>query len=285
MLVFGFSLLSSAQLFTNGYTTISSPNIGIGTNAPQKALHLYKSFVAPSGSPVGYMRLSNERLISFSPYVTTVDDWDIDIMGTASELKYRFTSPTLGLTNYDVFGIHSNKVKVYAPEFEVSSYFKITNTGYCGIGTLTPTYPLHVVGQTTTDQLLVNNNANIQGSLRIGTQQATGAWSGYRLSVDGDIIAKRFVVQITNWADDVFDKNYKMPTLYELKNYVELHKHLPNIPSETEVKTNGISVGDMDANLLRKVEELTLYLIEVQTQIDKLKTENEQLQLLINSNK
>jgi hypothetical protein len=76
-----------------------------------------------------------------------------------------------------------------------------------------------------------------------------------------------------------------MPTLYELKNYVELHKHLPNIPSETEVKTNGISVGDMDANLLRKVEELTLYLIEVQTQIDKLKTENEQLQLLINSNK
>lgn len=83
-----------------------------------------------------------------------------------------------------------------------------------------------------------------------------------KLDVNGTIRATEVKVE-TGWADFVFDKDYKLPTLQEVENHINEHKHLPDIPSEAEVKENGVSLGEMQAKLLQKIEELTLYTIEL----------------------
>lgn len=78
-------------------------------------------------------------------------------------------------------------------------------------------------------------------------------------------------------ADYVFDTDYKLATLSELESFVKENKHLPNIPSAEQFKKDGYKVGEMDEMLLRKVEELTLYVIEQQKTINNLKSELEGL--------
>jgi hypothetical protein len=120
----------------------------------------------------------------------------------------------------------------------------------------------------------VASNARISGTLRVGPTAANSTYAGYRLSVDGDVIAKRVVVQTTSWADKVFGKNYQLPTLNEVENYVNENHHLPLIPTECEVFEKGVDVGQMNTLLLQKVEELTLYVIQQQKEIDLLKAKN-----------
>ena len=78
----------------------------------------------------------------------------------------------------------------------------------------------------------------------------------------------KWVVETTTWADFVFENDYTLMPLQELNNYIIDNKHLPEIPTTKEVKENGISVGEMNAKLLQKIEELTLYTIDQQKQID-----------------
>lgn len=73
-----------------------------------------------------------------------------------------------------------------------------------------------------------------------------------------------------SWYDHVFEKDYKLMSLYELERFIQTNKHLPEIPSEKEVKENGINLGEIQGKLLMKVEELTLYIIEQQKLIDDL---------------
>ncbi len=70
------------------------------------------------------------------------------------------------------------------------------------------------------------------------------------------------VVLPQHWADDVFDKNYPLLSIKELEENIHKNNHLPGIPSAKQVQDQGVSVGEMQSKLLRKVEELTLYIIE-----------------------
>jgi len=68
----------------------------------------------------------------------------------------------------------------------------------------------------------------------------------------------------TDWSDYVFEKNYKLRSLEEVKSYVEVNKHLPGVPSANELmEQGGIDIGKMDAKLLEKIEELTLYSVQL----------------------
>ena len=100
----------------------------------------------------------------------------------------------------------------------------------------------------------------------------TSAYNDYKLAVNGNIAAKKVMVEISDWNDKVFEKSYSLPTLEQVETYVNANKHLPEVPSECEVLQNGISVGDMNATLLKKIEELTLYVIQQQKEIEALKT-------------
>jgi hypothetical protein len=76
---------------------------------------------------------------------------------------------------------------------------------------------------------------------------------------------------VANWPDYVFADDYKLTPLNELKSFIDTHQHLPDIPKAEDVQKNGFEVGEMNKMLLRKVEELTLYMIDQQEQIDALK--------------
>ncbi len=88
--------------------------------------------------------------------------------------------------------------------------------------------------------------------------------SAYKLAVDGKIIAEEFKVQDSgSWPDHVFQADYDLMPLPEVERYISEHQHLPDVPSAEEVATDGLSLGETQALLLQKIEELTLYVIDL----------------------
>ena len=95
----------------------------------------------------------------------------------------------------------------------------------------------------------------------------------YKLSVNGKIRAKEIIVE-TNWSDFVFEKDYNLMSLSDVENYINEYGHLPGVPSAIEVEKNGVALGNSQAVLLQKIEELTLYTIEMNKQIELLRAQN-----------
>ncbi len=107
-----------------------------------------------------------------------------------------------------------------------------------------------------------------KGNVSIGTNDS----KGYKFAVKGDMIAEKVVVKLhADWPDFVFAKKYGLMPLDEVETFIEKNHHLPNIPSAKEVEEKGIDLGEMNAALLQKVEELTLYVIELKKEIEDLK--------------
>lgn len=133
---------------------------------------------------------------------------------------------------------------------QTSSDF-FSSTGRVGIGTHAPAAKLHVTS-----------------TVMIGT--GTPA-AGYLLSVNGKVVSEELKIQLdTNWPDYVFDGNYQLPSIDDMKKYIAENKHLRNIPSAEEVKNDGILVGDMQKKMMEKIEELSLYIIQLHERIKQL---------------
>jgi hypothetical protein len=112
-----------------------------------------------------------------------------------------------------------------------------------------------------------------------------GTPTGYQLYVKTGILTEKIKVassgDATNWSDFVFDKSYKLRSLKEIETFIQKNHHLPEIPSAEEVKKNGVDLLEMDAKLLQKIEELTLYMIEMKKEITSLKEDNKVLRAKI----
>ncbi|MBY0427193.1 MAG: hypothetical protein K2Q22_16280 [Cytophagales bacterium] len=134
------------------------------------------------------------------------------------------------------------------------------NLGNIGIGTSTPD-----------SKFEVNGTSFFKLPMQVGTRRVLGNHSDYLVSVDGKIICQKIISTPEGWADYVFGSNYNLMSLGELKSYVLLNKHLPGVPSETEAKNNGVDLTEMNVTLLKKVEELTLYVIDLQEQLNQIK--------------
>ena len=93
-----------------------------------------------------------------------------------------------------------------------------------------------------------------------------------KFQVDGNIKARKIIVTQQNWPDYVFKKDYDLPKLEEVAQHIEEKKRLPEVPSAAVAEAEGVSLGDMQKVLLKKIEELTLYTIQQQNEI-KLLTE------------
>jgi hypothetical protein len=103
----------------------------------------------------------------------------------------------------------------------------------------------------------------------------------YNLWVDKGVVSPDFVMNdVCDWADDVFTPGYKLPELKEVERHIAENGHLSGIPSTAEVKEKGYSTGALDRNLLRKVEELTMYTIAMEKKADKLQQQLNELQAL-----
>lgn len=116
--------------------------------------------------------------------------------------------------------------------------------------------------------IFVAGNGNVR--IGTGTMNPTKA-----LEVNGTIRSKEVIVEIVNWSDFVFDKDYNLMSLKDTESFIKQNGHLPNVPSAAEVEKEGIQLGEMNAILLQKIEELTLYVIELEKKIEKLEAQNE----------
>lgn len=99
----------------------------------------------------------------------------------------------------------------------------------------------------------------------------------YELAVHGQIIADEVVVHAEAWPDFVFKPTYKLKSLYELNEFICKNEHLPDVPSASSIEASGLGVGELVSKQMEKIEELTLYLIQLQQQIDDLKKENAEI--------
>ncbi len=116
--------------------------------------------------------------------------------------------------------------------------------------------------------MIVYANGNVQ----IGSKRPTGNHTDAKLSVEGKIVAQSlFITKPVTCADYVFDKDYKLLSPLELEKFYALHYHLLEVKSEEEVKERGYNVNEMNALLLQKVEELSLYIVDLQKQINVIK--------------
>ncbi|MDF1697543.1 MAG: hypothetical protein P1U56_16990 [Saprospiraceae bacterium] len=109
------------------------------------------------------------------------------------------------------------------------------------------------------------------GNISMGTETPA---TGHKLSVDGKIACEEVRVELSDsWPDYVFSQSYNLPTLGEVRSHITEKGHLPGIPSAREVEENGLVVGEMQRNMMEKIEELTLYILQQDERIKKLETQ------------
>jgi len=120
------------------------------------------------------------------------------------------------------------------------------------------------------------------GSVGVGLTAGVSIPTGYMFAVDGKIISEELRIQNSdNWPDYVFSDEYDLMPLEELKKSIERNNHLPNIPSAVVVRQDGILIGDMQKRMMEKIEELTLYILEMHEVNKKQQVEIEQLKSAI----
>lgn len=282
ILLNGSSIQEPIWSLTGNNAFYTSGNVGIGTNSPNYALDvagtLNATNILVNGAP-----LEN----SSSPWTVAGNDTYYSTgnvgIGTNSPGYALDVAGTLNATNILV-----NGSALESPLWSLNSGDAYFDSGNVGIGTDTPGYTLDVAGTLNATNILVNGSAlpsspwSISGNdlsyslgnVGIGTTNT----QGYMLAVAGNVIAEGVKVELEgNWPDFVFTKDHKLLSLSEVESYIKEHGHLPNIPSEEEVKKEGINLGKMDAHLLQKIEELTLHTIQQQKEIDSLKNINMKL--------
>lgn len=131
-----------------------------------------------------------------------------------------------------------------------------------------------------------SDNGNVRSLMFInGDKRSVGIntedTGNHELAVEGSIGAREIKVEASGWSDFVFEKDYELRTLEDVEDHINEKGHLPEIPSEAEVTKNGINLGEMDAKLLQKIEELTLYLIEQNKELKSQQDQNQAQQELI----
>jgi len=121
------------------------------------------------------------------------------------------------------------------------------------------------------------------GRIAIGTTNM--ADTSFKLFVESGIRTRKVKVDVSSWADYVFDNGYRLWTLEETEKFIQQHKHLPDVPSAAEVTSKGLDVGESQTLLLRKIEELTLHLIEMNKKLNELASENKDLKQVLQQTK
>ncbi|MEL6987751.1 MAG: hypothetical protein AAGK97_07945, partial [Bacteroidota bacterium] len=159
----------------------------------------------------------------------------------------------------------------------------LSNDGYLQLGSKTS---INVVMDN--NEIMARNNGataplylqNDGGAVSIGGGSATG----YILTVDGKIMGEELKIQNSSaWPDYVFEEDYDLKTIDEYEAIIKAQNHLPGIPSAKEIDENGIVVGDMQRRQMEKIEELALYIIELNKRMKKVEEENNSLKKEIES--
>lgn len=234
----------------NLYLNPDYQKVGLGTTDPMQLLHICGGNILIS-RPLGEAPGSLNGSLYFGAEVTPEypnGEWGIEYY--TEDLNY-------------IEGLNFWKVNTNSG---TSGDFRLFlhNDGNVGIGTSNPRSLLEVKGEISSEDVYV------AGRIGIGTTTPQS-----ELAVNGIITAKEVKVTVEGFPDYVFNPEYKLRSLNELEEYIKFNKHLPDIPTEKDVRKTGLDLGQMNANLLKKVEELTLYIIELDKEVKELKSELE----------
>ncbi len=276
----------------NGTTLVNSSlfdsgtNVGIGTASPSAKLHVSTTALEAARfnatvSGTGGLYVSFYENNTYRGYIGSY-------AGAASDVDFGTGA-----------GNTTGKVHLTV---QATPQLTLDATGNIGFGTTSPFSKLHIVQTGTTYPSLEIANTTKGPNVSWVHFDATGDWyirsaanagkviiqdqdpsgvvaigstyvpAGYKMSVAGKVICTELKVQLQNaWPDYVFNDTYKLKDLQELKSYINEYKHLPGINSAAEMQSNdGVEVGQLQQQLLEKIEELTLYVIHQQEQIDAL---------------
>jgi hypothetical protein len=222
-------------------------NVGIGTSSPTSLLHVV-------GQTMGDVT-NGPAFVSKSTLGVVIQQGNIgnDFVSSYSYLSIFAHNIHFDGTNWIRRNLYSNTWATVLNH----NYYDVQFAVGDGTGSFN-----QAVTPTTYLRLLPN------GNLLIGkTSQAN---SGYKLDVNGNVRANSVVINTTG-ADYVFDPGYRLMPLNHLGNYLRLNHHLPGIAPATEMQDQGMNVSETQTALLAKVEELTLYVLQQQKEIDQLK--------------
>lgn len=241
---------------TTRFVIKNTGEIGIGTNTP------YKKLTVVGDAAFGSSDFKNALEILSNDQVPSRRGISLD------------NDPS-GKFNFYVHSYQSNASFNFKNSLNNSTVVSINAFGRTDINAATNTDKYFVINDVSVSGSPVETFAiNGDGSAHFGKQKiiASHTHANAQYQFDGKIACKELVVvDPVKWADFVFDKTYKLLPLTEVEAFYLKNKHLPSVPSEADVKQNGINTSEMDATLLQKIEELTLYLVQQQKEIDALK--------------
>jgi hypothetical protein len=184
------------------------------------------------------------------------------------------TVTTTGGAHGNAFNVMvDNTITASNQALDFTSLFTISQTGNVILGSGSPS---------ATDKLVVDGSSSMKGKVMIGTVDP--AYTGsHLLAVNGSAVFTKVKVKTygAGWPDYVFEKSYKLRSLSSVESFINKYKHLPDVPSAADIDKNGVDVGETQAVLLKKIEELTLYLIEQNKINQEQRNEIENLQAKI----
>ncbi len=240
---------------------LSGGNVGIGTTTPTARLSIAQN---TSG-------LTNEANVLLAGAVSVLGS-------TAGSYLYPFEFRHSNTANYDRLQITPYRRTAgttwsgtaYRLQFAVDGSYTDGSKAFIEIGGSDPTvsYGGFVsIGTGGVDRLCILNNGNVLIGQTVSGQPGQTN-SAYKLDVAGGVRANSIVVNTTG-ADFVFKPTYKLAPLATVEQYITQNHHLPEIPSAIEMQKDGLNVGENQVKLLQKVEELTLYMIEKDKQLNE----------------
>jgi len=226
-------------------------SLGVGIATPQQKLHVHNGNILLTNDLNSTNEEKNALVFGYDeqpPLISIPAKWGIERVGTERE-----------------YGLNFWKYGYYAPAkegddtrgMEYRSVMFFDDSDNVGIGTENPDAKL-----------------DVNGTFKAQSATIAGKITANDMRIENLLCAKEIKVQLSNncWPDYVFSKDYNLMPLNEVEQFIAENQHLPSVPSAAEVEVNGIELGEMNATLLKKVEELTLYIIQMEKRLLELES-------------
>lgn len=232
----------------------SSGNVGIGTSSPiSQASYRILDIVGQSVTGGGYIRLATSDASGEARIFTTDSRLIFDLQKPSMYFNLR------GASGQQLYRLNQDGTAIWYGN--ASSYTEVSsnNNGQ---------YLRQYANDGSTQSWIIRGyeNNGVQAEFQEGG-----------IDVNGTVRSREVQVNLDEWSDYVFEEDYELLPLEELEVFIQINNHLPGIPTEAEVLKDGVKLGEMDAKLLSKIEELMLYVIELKKENQEIKRRLEEM--------
>ncbi len=285
-LVVGFNSIHPSLFVGMSPSMHETGKIGIGTDEPATKLHMYSG-------------VDEDAILFLQPKnYTTSDDYAAIFLGNQqNQIKTTHNGPMEFLTESKfVFNGSNVGIGISNPQYSLDVSGQVRLSSLASNGDEPKMLVINQNGLLENADIpekhIFTENIQMQGNYishdgdsegiylaengKVGIGEVTEMPGEYLLYVERGILTEKVRVKLQGeWADYVFDEDYDLMPLSEVESFIKENKHLPDVPSAKEVKKEGMDVAEMNALLLKKVEELTLHIIELEKKVNQLQKEQE----------